>query len=401
MALDAGETRKTFQWDDPLDLSSRLSEDERMVGQAARAYAREKLLPRVVSAFAEERFDREIMTEMGQLGFLGPTLPEAYGGAAVNHVAYGLIAREIEAIDSGYRSAMSVQSSLVMYPIYEFGSEEQRRRWLPGMARGEIIGCFGLTEADGGSDPASMRTVAKPVDGGFLLNGAKMWITNAPEADTLVIYAKTDPAAGPRGISAFLVERGFKGFSTAQKLDKLGMRGSDTSEIVLQDCEVPAENLLGAAGQGVNILMSGLDYERAVLAAGPLGIMQACFDVVVPYLHERTQFGQPIGRFQLMQAKLADMYVSMNAAKAYVYAVAKSCDRGATTREDAAGAILYAAERATWMALEAIQCLGGNGYIQDYPTGRLLRDAKLYEIGAGTSEIRRMLIGREIFEKTA
>jgi isovaleryl-CoA dehydrogenase len=258
-----------------------------------------------------------------------------------------------------------------------------------------------MSEAGAGSDVVSMRTQAVKKGDRYVLNGTKMWITNAPEADTLVIYAKTDPAAGPRGISAFLVERGFKGFSTAQKLDKLGMRGSDTSEIVLQDCEVPAENLLGAAGQGVNILMSGLDYERAVLAAGPLGIMQACLDVVVPYLHERTQFGQPIGRFQLMQAKLADMYVSMNAAKAYVYAVAKSCDRGATTREDAAGAILYAAERATWMALEAIQCLGGNGYIQDYPTGRLLRDAKLYEIGAGTSEIRRMLIGREIFEKTA
>jgi isovaleryl-CoA dehydrogenase len=257
-----------------------------------------------------------------------------------------------------------------------------------------------MSEAGAGSDVVSMKTRADKQGDYFVLNGSKMWITNGPEADTLVVYAKTDPTASSRGISAFLIEKGFKGFSTAQKLDKLGMRGSDTCELVFEDCEVPAENVLGSVGNGVNVLMSGLDYERVVLAAGPLGIMQACLDAVIPYVHERKQFGQPIGSFQLMQAKLADMYVTMNAAKAYVYCVAKACDAGKTTREDSAGAILYAAERATWMALESIQCLGGNGYINDYPTGRLLRDAKLYEIGAGTSEIRRMLIGRELFEKT-
>ena len=257
-----------------------------------------------------------------------------------------------------------------------------------------------MSEPEAGSDVVSMRTRAEKKGDRYILNGAKMWITNGPGADTLVVYAKTDPAAGARGITAFVIEKDFKGFSTAQKLDKLGMRGSDTSELVFEDCEVPAENVLGEVGGGVNVLMSGLDYERAVLAAGPLGLMQSCLDLVIPYLHQRKQFGQPIGQFQLMQAKLADMYVTLNASKAYVYAVARACDRGETTREDAAGAILYAAERATWMALEAIQCLGGNGYINDFPAGRLLRDAKLYEIGAGTSEIRRMLIGREIFEKT-
>jgi isovaleryl-CoA dehydrogenase len=271
---------------------------------------------------------------------------------------------------------------------------------LPKLMSGEHVGALAMSETGAGSDVVSMRTRADKRGDRYVLNGSKMWITNGPAADVLVVYAKTDVAAGPRGISAFILEKSFKGFSTAQKLDKLGMRGSDTCELVFEDCEVPADNVVGAVGQGVNILMSGLDYERAVLAAGPLGIMQACLDTVVPYLHERKQFGQPIGSFQLMQAKLADMYVTMNAAKAYVYAVARACDQGKTTREDAAGAILYAAERATWMALEAIQCLGGNGYINDYPTGRLLRDAKLYEIGAGTSEIRRMLIGREIFEKT-
>jgi isovaleryl-CoA dehydrogenase len=287
-----------------------------------------------------------------------------------------------------------------MYAIDRFGSEAQKQHWLPRMASGEVIGCFGLTEPDSGSDPGSMRTMARQDGDAYVLNGAKMWITNGPVADTVVVYAKTDRTAGSRGITAFIVEKAFKGFSTAQKLDKLGMRGSDTSEIVFQDCEVPADNVLGVVGNGVNVLMSGLDYERVVLAAGPLGLMQSCLDVVIPYVHQRSQFGQPIGRFQLIQAKLADMYVTLNASKSYVYAVAKACDRGETTREDAAGAILYAAERATWMALETIQCLGGNGYINDFPAGRLLRDAKLYEIGAGTSEIRRMLIGREIFEKT-
>ena len=281
------------------------------------------------------------------------------------------------------------------------GSKEQKRRYLPQLISGAHVGALAMSEPNAGSDVVSMRLRADKKGDRYVLNGSKMWITNGPEAEVLVVYAKTDTKAGKDGITAFLVERGFAGFSTAQKLDKLGMRGSDTCELVFADCEVPEENMLGAVGGGVRVLMSGLDYERAVLAAGPLGIMQACMDVVVPYLHEREQFGRPIGTFQLMQGKLADMYTTMNAAKAYVYAVAQAIDRGETMRKDAAGAILYAAEKATWMALEAMQCLGGNGYINEYPTGRLLRDAKLYEIGAGTSEIRRMLIGRELFEETA
>jgi isovaleryl-CoA dehydrogenase len=291
-------------------------------------------------------------------------------------------------------------SNLCVNQIRRNGTDEQKRRYLPKLISGEHVGALAMSETGAGSDVVSMRTRAERRGDRYILNGSKMWITNGPEAETLVVYAKTDPKAGARGISAFLIEKGLKGFSTAQKLDKLGMRGSDTCELVFQDCEVPAENVLGKPNEGVKILMSGLDYERVVLAAGPLGIMQAAIDAVVPYLHERKQFGQPIGSFQIMQAKLADMYVGMNAAKAYVYAVARACDEGRTAREDAAGAILFAAENATRLALDAIQCLGGNGYINDYPTGRLLRDAKLYEIGAGTSEIRRMLIGREIFEKT-
>jgi isovaleryl-CoA dehydrogenase len=291
-------------------------------------------------------------------------------------------------------------SNLCVNQIRRNGSDEQKRRYLPKLVSGEHVGALAMSEPGAGSDVVSMRMHAVKRGDRYLLNGSKMWITNGPVAETVVIYAKTDPKAGPRGITAFIVENGFSGYSTAQKLDKLGMRGSDTGELVLVDCEVPEENVLGEVNEGVKVLMSGLDYERAVLAAGSLGLMQACMDVVIPYVHERKQFDAPIGSFQIMQAKIADMYVTMNAAKAYVYAVARACDRGETTREDAAGAILFASEKATWMALEAIQCLGGNGYINDFPTGRLLRDAKLYEIGAGTSEIRRMLIGREIFEKT-
>jgi isovaleryl-CoA dehydrogenase len=307
---------------------------------------------------------------------------------------------EISRSSASVGLSYGAHSNLCVNQIRRNGSDEQRRRYLPKLIAGEHVGALAMSEPGAGSDVVSMRTRADRKGDRYVLNGSKMWITNGPLADTIVVYAKTDRTAGARGITAFIVEKTSKGFSTGKKLDKLGMRGSDTSEIVFTDCEVPADNALGVVGNGVNVLMSGLDYERAVLAAGPLGVMQACLDLVVPYLHQRTQFGQPIGRFQLMQAKLADMYVTLNAAKAYVYAVARACDRSETTREDAAGAILYAAERATWMALETIQCLGGNGYINDYPAGRLLRDAKLYEIGAGTSEIRRMLIGREIFEKT-
>jgi isovaleryl-CoA dehydrogenase len=307
---------------------------------------------------------------------------------------------EVSRASASVGLSYGAHSNLCVNQIRRNGTEAQKKKYLGKLISGEHVGALAMSEPGSGSDVVSMRTRADKKGDRYVLNGSKMWITNGPEADTLVVYAKTDPNAGPRGITAFLIEKGMKGFSTAQKLDKLGMRGSDTCELVFEDCEVPAENVLGKIGGGVNVLMSGLDYERVVLAAGPLGIMQACLDVVLPYVHERKQFGQPIGEFQIMQAKIADMYVMMNASKAYVYAVARACDQGRTTREDAAGAILYAAENATKLALDAIQCLGGNGYINEFPTGRLLRDAKLYEIGAGTSEIRRMLIGRELFQKT-
>jgi isovaleryl-CoA dehydrogenase len=390
---------------DPMPLSTLtaiehlLTDEERMIRDSVKRFIRERFLPRAGKLFEEEKFPTDLIPEMAQMGLLGASL-QGYGCAGMGAVAYGLALQELEYGDGGMRSFASVQGSLCMYPIYRFGSDAQKDRWLPKMAKGEIIGCFGLTEPDSGSDPGSMKTYARRENGRWVLNGTKMWITNAPHADTLVVYAKTDATAGPRGITAFLIEKGFKGFTVAQKLDKLGMRGSDTAELVFQDCEVPEEAVMGREGGGVNVLMSGLDYERAVLAAGSIGIMQSCMDVVLPYIHERKQFGAAIGSFQLMQGKIADMYVTLSAARAYVYNVARACDRGQTTRKDAAGAILYAAENATKMALDAIQCLGGNGYINDYPTGRLLRDAKLYEIGAGTSEIRRWLIGRELFEET-
>jgi isovaleryl-CoA dehydrogenase len=307
---------------------------------------------------------------------------------------------EISRASASVGLSYGAHSNLCVNQIRRNGKPEQKKKYLPKLISGEHVGALAMSEPGAGSDVVGMKTRAEKKGDRYILNGNKMWITNGPDASTLVVYAKTDPEAGSKGITAFLIEKGMKGFTTAQKLDKLGMRGSNTCELVFQDCEVPAENVLGEVGKGVRVLMSGLDYERAVLAAGPLGIMQSCMDTVIPYVHERKQFGKPIGEFQIMQGKIADMYTVMNSAKAYVYAVAKACDRGETTRKDAAGAILYAAEKATWMALEAIQCLGGNGYINDYPTGRLLRDAKLYEIGAGTSEIRRMLIGRELFEET-
>jgi isovaleryl-CoA dehydrogenase len=338
---------------------------------------------------------------MGALGLHGITVEEEYGGTGLGYLEHVVAMEEVSRASASVGLSYGAHSNLCVNQLRRNGSEEQKRRYLPKLISGEHLGALAMSEPGSGSDVVSMRTRAEKRGDRYVLNGNKMWITNGPTAETLVVYAKTDPEAGHRGITAFIIEKGFKGFSTHQKLDKLGMRGSDTCELVFEDCEVPEENVLGEAGKGVNVLMSGLDYERAVLAAGPLGIMQACMDIVLPYVHERKQFGQPIGEFQLVQGKVADMYVTMNAAKAYVYAVAKACDRGETTREDAAGAILYAAEKATQSALDAIQLLGGNGYINDYPTGRLLRDAKLYEIGAGTSEIRRMLIGRELFAKTA
>jgi isovaleryl-CoA dehydrogenase len=377
-----------------------LGGDIDMLRDTVRGFAQAKIAPFAAEIDRANSFPRELWPQLGALGLLGITVEEELGGSGLGYLAHCVAMEEISRGSAAIGLSYGAHSNLCVNQIRRNGNAEQKKRYLPKLISGEHVGALAMSEPEAGSDVVSMRTRAEKKGDRFLLNGAKMWITNGPVADTLVVYAKTDRTAGARGITAFVVEKTFPGFSTGEKLDKLGMRGSDTSEIVFQDCEVPAENVLGALGNGVNILMSGLDYERTVLAAGPLGLMQSCLDLVIPYVHQRTQFGQPIGRFQLIQAKLADMYVTLNAAKAYVYAVARACDRGETTREDAAGAILYAAERATWMALETIQCLGGNGYINDYPAGRLLRDAKLYEIGAGTSEIRRMLIGREIFEKT-
>ncbi|WP_207484280.1 isovaleryl-CoA dehydrogenase [Arenibaculum pallidiluteum] len=372
-----------------------------MLRDQVRSFAADEIAPRAAEIDRRNEFPADLWRKMGDLGVLGVTVEEEYGGAGMGYLEHVVAMEEISRASASVGLSYGAHSNLCVNQIRRNASEEQKRRYLPKLISGEHVGALAMSEPGAGSDVVSMRTRADRRGDRYVVNGSKMWITNGPDADVLVVYAKTDPEAGPRGITAFLVEKGMKGFSTAQKLDKLGMRGSNTCELVFQDCEVPEENVLGEVGRGVNVLMSGLDYERAVLAAGPLGIMEACMDVVVPYVHERRQFGQPIGEFQIMQAKLADMYVTMNACKSYVYAVAKACDRGEVTRKDAAGAILYAAEKATWMALEAIQCLGGNGYINEYPTGRLLRDAKLYEIGAGTSEIRRMLIGRELFKETA
>ena len=383
-----------------------LGETADMLRDSVRSFAADEIAPRAAEIDESNEFPADLWKKMGDLGVLGITAEEAYGGAGMGYVEHVVAMEEISRASASVGLSYGAHSNLAVNQIQLNGTDDQKQRYLPKLISGDNVGALAMSEPGAGSDVVGMKLRADKKGKRYILNGTKMWITNGPDADTLIVYAKTDSQAGAKGITAFIVEEGFKGFSTAQKLDKLGMRGSNTCELVFQDCEVPAENVLGGEGRGVKVLMSGLDYERAVLAAGPLGIMQSCMDVVLPYVHERKQFGEAIGTFQLMQGKLADMYTTMNAAKAYVYAVAAALDKAkgkdasAGVRKDAAGAILFAAEKATWMASEAIQCLGGMGYMNESPTGRLLRDAKLYEIGAGTSEIRRWLIGRELFEET-
>jgi len=378
-----------------------LGETADMLRDSVRSFSQDRIAPLAERIDREDWFPRELWPEMGELGLHGITVEEEWGGAGLGYLEHCIAMEEVSRASASIGLSYGAHSNLCVNQLRRWGNDGQKKRYLEKLVSGEHLGALAMSEPGAGSDVVSMKLRADKKGDRYVLNGSKMWITNGPSADTMIIYAKTDLDAGPRGITAFLVEKDMPGFTVAQKLDKLGMRGSETGELVFQDCEVPEENVLGEVGKGVNVLMSGLDYERAVLAAGAIGIMQAAMDVAVPYVHEREQFGKPIGTFQLVQGKIADMYVTMNAAKAYVYAVAQACDRGETTREDAAGAILFASENATKIALDAIQLLGGNGYINEYSTGRLLRDAKLYEIGAGTSEIRRMLIGREIFNKTA
>jgi isovaleryl-CoA dehydrogenase len=382
-------------------LNFALGEEIDALRDQVRRFADRRIAPFADEIDRNNSFPTHLWREMGELGLLGVTVDDAYGGAGLGYLAHTVAMEEISRASASVGLSYGAHSNLCVNQIHRNGTTAQKERYLPKLVSGEHIGALAMSEPDSGSDVVSMKLQAEKRGHRYLLNGSKMWITNGPDADVLVVYAKTSPDAGPRGITAFLVEKGFAGFSVGQKLDKLGMRGSNTSELIFLDCEVPEENVLGQIDGGVHVLMSGLDYERVVLSGGPVGIMAACMDVVLPYLHERKQFGQSIGEFQLMQGKLADMYVTMNAARAYVYAVAAACDRGETTRKDAAGCILYSAEKAPALALECIQALGGNGYTNDYPAGRLLRDAKLYEIGAGTSEIRRMLIGRELFAETA
>jgi isovaleryl-CoA dehydrogenase len=377
-----------------------LGETVEMLRDMVRGFSADHIAPVAAEIDRTDTFPRDLWPKLGELGLLGITVEEEFGGSGLGYLEHCVAMEEISRGSGAVGLSYGAHSNLCVNQISRWASPEQKQRVLPKLISGTHVGALAMSEAEAGSDVVSMRLRADRRGDRFVLNGSKFWITNGPEADVVVVYAKTDPAAGARGITAFLVERRFKGFSVSQKLDKLGMRGSPTGELVFEDCEVPAENVMGEVGAGVRVLMSGLDYERTVLAAGSIGIMQACMDLVLPYVHQRRQFGKPIGSFQLMQGKLADMYVAMSAARSYVYSVARACDRGKTTRRDAAGAILFASEQSTLMALHTIQCLGGNGYINDFPAGRLLRDAKLYEIGAGTSEIRRMLIGRELFEET-
>ena len=380
-----------------LEFDFGLGEDIDLLRETVRSFAADKIAPRAVDIDASNEFPLDLWPEVGELGLLGITVGEEYGGSNLGYLAHVVAMEEISSASASVGLSYGAHSNLCVNQLSRWGNDAQKARYLPKLVSGEHLGALAMSEAGAGSDVMGMRATAVKDGDDYVLNGSKMWITNAPKADVMIIYAVTDADAGNRRLSAFVVESGIKGFSTPQKLDKLGMRGSDTSEVLLEDCRVPAENLLAEEGKGATILMSGLDYERVVLAGGPLGIMQSCMNTVLPYLHDRKQFGQAIGEFQLMQGKIADMYSTMNSCRAYVYAVAQACDRGQATRFDAAGCILIAAEKATWMALETIQALGGNGYINEYPAGRLLRDAKLYEIGAGTSEIRRMLIGRELF----
>ena len=378
-----------------------LGETADMLRDTVQSFAANEVAPRAAEIDSSDKFPRDLWPKMGALGLHGLTVEEEYGGSGMGYTEHVIAVEEISRASGSVGLSYGAHSNLCINQIRRNGTEDQKRRYLPKLISGEHVGSLAMSESSAGSDVVSMKLRAEKKGDRYVLNGTKFWITNAPDADTLLVYAKTDPEAKQHGITAFIIEKGFKGFRVAQKLDKLGMRGSSTGELVFEDCEVPEENVVSDVGAGVRVLMSGLDYERLVLSGGPLGIMQACMDVVVPYVHEREQFGEPIGKFQLMQGKLADMYTTMNACKAYAYAVAKACDRQDTTRKDAAGVLLYTAEKATWMALEAIQALGGMGYINESPPGRLLRDAKLYEIGAGTSEIRRMLIGRELFQETA
>ena len=375
-------------------------EDIAALREAVQQFAASEIAPRAAEIDRSDQFPMDLWKKMGELGLLGITVSEEYGGANMGYLAHIVAMEEISRASASVGLSYGAHSNLCVNQIKRNGSEEQKRKYLPKLISGEHVGALAMSEPNAGSDVVSMKLRADLKGDRYVLNGTKMWITNGPDADTLVVYAKTEPEMGARGVTAFLIEKGMPGFSIAQKLDKLGMRSSPTCELVFQDCEIPEENVLGQVGGGVRVLMSGLDYERVVLSGGPLGLMAAAMDVVMPYVHERHQFGEPIGSFQLIQAKIADMYVGLGACRAYVYAVARACDQGRTTRQDAAGAILYAAEKATWLTGQAIQILGGNGYINEYPTGRLWRDAKLYEIGAGTSEIRRMLIGRELFNET-